>query len=88
MFIPQPNKVLVSPISDESVVNGIITSFKKQVNHTIGEVISVGSECLNVTQGDIVVFGKVGVVKYEENLIIDYENILGIMGTHSEEPKQ
>ena len=41
-----------------------------------------------MTQGDIVVFGKVGVVKYEEHLIIDYENILGIMGAHSEEPKQ
>lgn len=79
MLEPLPEKVLVKPIDDEDVVNGIIISVKKQTKHITGEVIAVGSECPNVLVGDTVVFSKLGTVKFEEYLIIDYENILGTL---------
>lgn len=83
MFVPLPNKVLVEPLPPEDNKNGIILHVKKQTKHELGRAVSVGSECLNVTQNDIVVFSKIGNAKYQEDnkeyLIIDYDNILGVL---------
>jgi co-chaperonin GroES (HSP10) len=78
-FIALDRKILVQPIDDVQSVNGIILSVKKQTKHVMGKCISVGSECLNVTLGDTIVFAPIGAKKYKEMLVIDYDNVLGIL---------
>jgi len=82
-FKPFPNKVLVKPINDEQEVNGIIIGLKKQTKHELGEVISVGEDCGSIKISDVIVFSKIHNAKYTEAsvdyLIVDYDNILGIL---------
>ncbi|NPA60144.1 MAG: co-chaperone GroES [Epsilonproteobacteria bacterium] len=84
-FKPLGQRVLVSRVEESNTTStGIIIPDNAQEKPSIGNVVAVSSEVKELNVNDKVVFGKYSgneiTLDNEKYLVLDVENIFGIIG--------
>ncbi len=78
MLKPLGTRVLIELIEEEETTTSIIITDKEKKSLT-GTVKAIGTEVIGIYIGDVVAYSKFAGIDYEDDLLLEEHEILGIL---------